>query len=89
MISRLFLTSRAPVGSSHKMTSGDVTRLLKMATLCFSPPDKFLTFLLAKFEMPNLSNSAVAIFFALLDKTPFIFKGRITLFKAVKSSNKL
>ncbi len=45
-ISLAVLLSNAPVGSSAKIISGSFTKALAIATLCFSPPDNSVGFLL-------------------------------------------
>ena len=44
MIKNEFFSSSAPVGSSHKMAKGLVIKALKIATRCFSPPERVETF---------------------------------------------
>ena len=50
-ISVVFSWSKLPVGSSQKITSGEVINALPIATLCFSPPLKFLTNWFFKFSI--------------------------------------
>ena len=89
MISHEFFLSSAPVGSSQSKTSGSVIIALRIATLCLSPPDKFLTFELIKFSIFNDLNKSIAFSSHLALLIPCILRGKITFSKAVKSSNKL
>ena len=84
----LFL-SNAPVGSSAKMTLGLFIKDLKIAILSFSPPDRSAHFLLNNsLLIEKLLSKSVAFFSAVLESSPFINAGSMTLYKAVWLSNK-
>ena len=59
--------SKAPVGSSQKITLGEEIKALAIATRCFSPPLNFLTYSFLSFSIS--SNFKTSLVFLSLNMT--------------------
>ena len=87
--SKALSLSKAPVGSSAKMTLVLLMKERIMAILSFSPPDSFEHFLSSNSSlMENLFIKDKTFSFAVLKLSPFNKQGSMMLYKAVWFSNK-
>ncbi len=75
--------SKLAVGSSKSNILGSIINALAKATLCCSPPERFLAFLLLNSFNATEDKESITIFRILFESKPLTFRPKATLLKTV------